>query len=520
MELTGAGKIVFGLNENASLLLNPSQGGIGAIQGPTLYGSPGKAVFIANWQAFLREFGGYHPDSVFTAYIKLMLDAGAKFYVSRVNHYTDIDDNDSIQGTKATATLTVDTDSAVFVAPHIGAGYNNIKVTVSDAVSGTVGKIDITVERLDGYESAQTFRDVTAAISDAEKAALNAKIKHVQIGTVTNLIPNGNVTLATGAETIADIDAADYNGSAVSKTGLYSFSNAKEATRIINWVADPDIDNYYAAFSASTLRWKTELGVPVGASASGMSDYMKGENAYDHNQVNTWTATFNLGDMDVADPRNTDFRLSVPAVVAAFPSKLYKDAQGQPWLSTAILPEYAPIKIANYGVNLDLNSPENIPEYDLLSNSVGVNVITNDDIYGTIYHGNDSALIDKTSILKDENVADLILYIMRNLPQYVRTKQFRPNDPQMWQQLYLAVRPFIQTLATGRAIRPVEGEDWFWIGDQNVDDYKDVAFNSIPDIDAGKYKSRFVFIPISAAKYISIDFVPTDSNSITAVVNV
>lgn len=516
MELTGAGKIVYGVDESASVILNPTQGGIAMIQGPTLIGEIGKAVFIANWPAFVRNFGSHHPVSMFPTYMKIMLDAGAKFWVTRAFHFTDIDDVDTVTGTKASGTLTVDTDVNNWAAIAVGEGYNGATITTSAARSGDAARIDVLVT-LPGGDVTERLENVKRVLTVDEIAAVNEKLKFVQLATVTGELVVGTATLAGGVQDTTEIVSDDYKGSAIARNGLYSFSKASNAFRLVNWKADPLIDIAYADFAKTTMRVKAELGVPVGATAEGMNEYRMGEGAYDHTPVNTWLATFTYGDLSVPDPRDGKLRIQIPGVVAVIANKLVKDASGSPWLSAAILPEYGIVRSANFGVEYDLNAPENQANYDLLSAN-GANAITNDETFGVVYHGNDSALLDRTSVLRDENTADLVLYVLRNLPQYIRTSQFRPNDPQMWENLYLKVRPSIDVLVNGRAIRPVEGRDWFWIGDQDVDDYRDAVYNTVADIDAGKYKARFVFVGVTAAKYIGIDFVPTDSNSIATIV--
>ena len=148
----------------------------------------------------------------------------------------------------------------------------------------------------------------------------------------------------------------------------------------------------------------------------------------------------------------------------------------------------------------------------------GVNVMGFDKDYGTIYWGNKSLYKDQTSLLNRENVADLLVYIQRGLAPLVKAVSFDPNDPIMWKEMYRRVRPFLNFLESNRAIVPGEDANWFWQGDQFVSNRQDTEFNDLADLDAGKYRARFVFIPIAATEFIGIEVVPTDSGSVQFVV--
>ena len=153
-----------------------------------------------------------------------------------------------------------------------------------------------------------------------------------------------------------------------------------------------------------------------------------------------------------------------------------------------------------------------------LAYSKGVNAVINDADYGPVYWGNKSLLLNVNSLLSKSNIADTIVWIVRGLKPLVRIKMFNPNDPLAWQEIYRRVRPFIADLERNRAIRPGENKMWFWQGDQDVSRAEDATFNTQSDINAGKYKARFVFVPIAAIEYIGIEIVPTDSNSVKFVV--
>jgi phage tail sheath protein FI len=168
----------------------------------------------------------------------------------------------------------------------------------------------------------------------------------------------------------------------------------------------------------------------------------------------------------------------------------------------------------NNGVVYNLQDPDNASDFDRIY-GLGINAVIDDENYGTAFWGNRTLLRNKNSLLSKENVGDLVIHVIRNLKPLVKVALFDPNDPLSWKRIYRNVRSFIDSLETGRAIVPGEGSMWHWIGDQDKDRREEATFNTQADLDAGKYRSRFLFVPIGAIEHIGVDVTVTDSNSIS-----
>jgi len=170
-------------------------------------------------------------------------------------------------------------------------------------------------------------------------------------------------------------------------------------------------------------------------------------------------------------------------------------------------------------VELNLGSPGFAAQADVIYEK-GVNTII-EDAGRIMYWGNRTMQIDKTKLLSKANISDLVIFISRTVRGIAKEIMFDPNDPISWNLLYRSVRPFIITLVDGRAIRgdnsttKGEGKLWHWFGDQFASaDLSDLQFNDKVEIDAGKYRARFAFVPIAAIEYIAIDIAPTDTITI------
>ena len=169
---------------------------------------------------------------------------------------------------------------------------------------------------------------------------------------------------------------------------------------------------------------------------------------------------------------------------------------------------------------LNLGSAGNSAQYDSLYEK-GVNAIINHASFKVVSWGNRTTLLDKTSLLSKDNIADLVVYIARRIREIAQLMNFKPNDIVMFNELYRRVTPFIKDeLVAKRGIEgdstPTRGEGkwWHWLGDQYAKDLNDLKVNQKSEIDAGKYRARFAFKPIAANEYIGIDLAPADSTTI------
>lgn len=523
---TGRDRIEIFLND-ASQLLPPNLGGRGLLQVRSERGIPGVPKFIRNDAEYIRAFGTYSPDGTTdSTYAILMLRAGAQFYVSRVSHYTDPAIPTTVQGTKADATLTVAADVVVWTAKAGGKGYNGVIVTTAAPASKNASVVDVIVsvpDISDGDE--QIVRDFPIQPTVQDQADLNAKLRHVDITSFTTNVPIGSVQLGSGVgntvgdETKSAIVATDYIGDNTAKTGVHAFDSIENVTRFINIRPVPEIDQAIINYVENRKGIKADLGVPLNITPSAYEDYRNGTGVYAAPgfQGNSFRSTMVLGQATVPSPRDPEVQIELPGVVSVAANKLLKDGSDRPWASTAER-VYNRITTPNFGVSIDMKNPANSDIYDSISES-GATVITNRNNIGAVYYGDQSMLLDKTSVLKSENVADLIVYLERNLPALIEQEQFKPNAPSFWRAVYYKVRPFIERLVEGEAIYGGENTNWFWLGDQDANSIDDIRFNTANDIQSGIYRARFVFQPIPAAAKIGIDIVPTTQNTIINVVN-
>jgi len=301
------------------------------------------------------------------------------------------------------------------------------------------------------------------------------------------------------------------------QNGWYAADEIVDAFRIANiGVESAVVDEGLRAYTVSRADMRYAIGTPLGVNADGMEAYRDGTAPYNHSPHDTFYGSLVGADVNITDAELAE-TFDIPGVVDYLALQLRKDLRFGPWFSAAG-PKRGRVISPNNGVPYNLLSGTLSADYDRIYNK-GVNAMGFDKDYGTIYWGNKSLYRDQTSLLSRENVADLIVYITRGLAPLIKAVMFDPNDPIMWKEMYRRVRPFIQTLESNRAIVAGEDQNWFWQGDQFVASRQDAEFNNLADLDAGRYKARFVFIPIAAAEFIGIEVTPTDSGSVQFVVN-
>jgi len=527
MAAQGAPKTTFRVKDESIVISNPVRGII-CVQGETHLGEINEPAFCGNSNQFLRKFGSYHPDSKFPLYCLRLLDSGAKLWVSRAGEFTDPTDKTTVVGTKAETTFTVSTETVVMEATAVGAGYNSIAVTITSAASLLANAVDISIS-IPGVPGDFVVRDVPNTLDAQGIIDQNVRLKdallHVQIKSITGFIPVGTFTLGAtiaGVQDVSAIDAADYNGSLAGSTGWYSFNTVTDAFRIANiHQPDPVIDAGLDAFATYRLNntsypMRYHIGSPLGLSAAGMGAYREGTSPYSHTPLDNFLGHYVVDDVNINDPVEPSLRFDIPSIVDYLAIQSKNDIEAWPWYSPA-RQEVNKIIAPNNGVRLNLKAPANVADYDSLYPKQ-VNAIVQED--GRVkYHGNKSLLRNNNKILVKHNVADLMVYILRELPPLVKLGEFQPNDVQLWKETYRRVRPWIvDVLVANRAIKPTENVDWFWVGDQDANTPGDAEFNEQSNIDAGIYKTKFIFVPITATEFIVVDIVATDSNTLASII--
>jgi hypothetical protein len=158
--------------------------GISGFQGKFLrgpYAQPDQVIF--NWQQFIEIYGGFSPDSTDPILVYRALNSGANLRVSRIGHYSDLTDKESLTAEKARLK-----DSYVLIPDRTTA-------TGSTFTAGLNGNF-VTVQNTDTHEAFMQEIAVALTIPNLSEAFVlnvNGIIKAIHVCPI-NAFTNLNFT--------------------------------------------------------------------------------------------------------------------------------------------------------------------------------------------------------------------------------------------------------------------------------------------------------------------------------------
>lgn len=517
---TGAPGVFFEVTNQTSNFQR-AKGGVVCVLGVTSLGIPYQQRKVSSLEEFRKYFGDIHPKDDFSIYVHRALEYGADLRVARAAHWDSA--SKTFEGAKASASLTEGANTLAVEALAVGDEYNQVTITISDSKT-TLGTFDI----IEQYKDAEVNKINRVTLAQIDK--INARLIYCKFLT-DNLpaqMPKGLVKLQNGTQDVSKITDDDYIGSQTLGNGFHAFDDVLDSMRIFNFNRPSPAVDYALSeycnkrfdatfFTRPTLLdnqyWETIINYRMG-NASTLSS-----NTYTHTPIDNWLGQMVGGNIYITNPRNSDDKKKVISAigdVAGLCSSTDSNL-GEWWahagMSRGQLKNVNGIPDGeNYGVTAKK------PFWDQLVIS-GVNMVirTTDDntqnpsyIHG--YWGNESLMRAPKSddARRNANVSALVVYMMRVLMPIAKRKQFEPNDPIMWNQIYQRGKPFMRSLVAGRAIF----DGWQWNGDQFVSSPTDAKFNKPSDVQLGMYNLQIRFIPIIANQYINVGLRLNDFDSI------
>lgn len=518
---SGAPKAEFDVVDRSIVRDQPVAGFI-ILQGPAKRGKRGFPYEIGSPVQYTRLLGGEYGDTErFPSNCLRILNGGGKIIVIRAFHYTDVADRTTAAGTKSQVVLNVSSNGSTWRAEEVGDGYDGTTIDIKAPASGLVGYVDVYVQLKDS-DIKNVMRDVKTVQTAGEIADTNLRAIGIGLGVelvsiATNIVITAGV-LAGGAQTLASIVATDYNGSAAGQTGWFIADQVLNAYRIAQIAVElPAVDEGLRVYCEMRQDMRYKIKTPMGINATGMIAYRNGTSPYSHNAHDSWYGSLVAGDILISDPNNRDKQYNIPGLVDVNYLESRKDVKYAPWISTAGA-KRGKVLMPNNGQQYNLATPALASDHDSVQNA-GINPVVNDPQFGMCYWGVNSLWKNRTSLLKDDNVGDLVVYFIRNLKPAVRLPIFDPLNPETWKEIYRRALPIISDVESRKGIRPGEDENWFWLGDQKADTFADIKYNTNAQLSQGIYRIRFVFVPINVLKFIAIELTITDANSVQFVVN-
>lgn len=401
-----------------------------------------------------------------------------------------------IDGIAHAGTLQVDT-------AYLTDALNGSTVTVSPAANGVAGEIDIAVSIAGMAFLSDTVKNLKRTFTTADKNKFNLQIPYLQIASFSGDIANGTATIAGGTLVLTGINDNDFIGDGTAMTGLHSFDDATDFVRIaVPEKATMVLDNAIQLYATGRNDCRFLLRAPIGVSGNIAIDYREKTGVYaGGTPIDTWRGSMIYGGITVTHPQ-TGLDFIMPAVCGAIIAASYKDNKAYEWFAAGGAKRGK--IISTLGVEYNLASPARSTEFDNVDVH-GMNAVVNDPDYGVVYWGN-STLQKADTMLKHENVGDLMIFLSRAIAPLVKGELFDPNDVQTWKAIYRKVKKLMDYVQKNRGV-------WKYLyqGDQDVDDVSEATVNDSTNIDAGAYIFNLWVAPKAALKYAGMRVVVTNS---------
>lgn len=472
--------------QDLSILSNTGAKGIIAVCGITERGPINQPTVVSSWIEFTRTFGSFLEDDLFPLLCKRALDAGAKLRVSRIAHYIDNSGVLSLDGVIASKTIS----GLVFKALSIGSWGNKLKVSLVDnsSVLANTFKLSISLDTDSSVNETYVIKkDITQLdLNDVlQKTTLLSEISFVSGNTLT--LVAGESYLENGAQDISLITSQDYIGYETNESGIYAFNNYSDFTRIsIPSKAESTIDTALIAYVERRKDCMAILRTPVGIKGASLLSY--------RGIHNSWKARMVTGGLKITHPVS-GLKLEIPEIGDVLGLLSTKDNQYAEWFSGGG-PKRGLINNA-LGVVYDLGNASRQGEADTVDAN-GIEPVINHPTYGIVFWGN-STLLRENTLLKHANVAELMIYITRELKPIIESELFNPNDIETWKAVHRKVTPMLEDIKNRRGLWKYQYQ-----GDQDIDDIKDATINTPANIDAGQYVFHLFVAPKVSMKYLGV----------------
>ncbi len=473
---------------DSSFLTNSGSKGICNVLGITERGPVNTPVLISSWFEYQRTFGGLLSTSNFPLLCKRILDGGGILYISRVAHYTTITNASTLTGTKAESSDTANQ----FNAKSIGVWGNGLAIAVT--ANGSL-KRKIVISLADYPRFTQEF-EVSTTLTADDIALVNSSAYYVDIvASVGDTLAVANLTFSGGADTDTIVDA-DYIGSDQTSTGLYAFNSVTESW----YMAIPDqaknaLDVALVNYCDGRKDLRPILRTPVGLTKAAIVQYRTAVSPYAGTAINSWRALMFTGGLKINHP-TTNAVITISEIADVIARISAKDNKGNTWDAFSGA-QWGKIPNA-IGVAINFGSPALAADgKDLVDN--GVNPVISHPTFKTVIWGNRSLYADTRKVLKYAHVGDIIMHLQRYINPLAELRLFQPNIPATWRSLYNAIQPELDRLKALGAIA-----EWEYNGDQYVDKIQEAQFNTLEDIDAGKYQAFIRLYVNSKMEYIDL----------------
>lgn len=476
--------------------------GISCVSGITEKGPVGKATFISSWPQFVRVFGNLIEDSDFPLLCQRALARGAYLWISRVAHYTSIQDARTLTAISATKTA----GTVTFSASSPGTWGNDLKVTIAKTTETVAEKqIDyyqISLSDLSGVLA--SWKNVTFNEEDEMYIKTQLKDERLEIsyspGEISLTV--GEHKLSGGTDGLIGLIDADYIGDQSAGTGFYAFDEVDDALQLsAPEVTSPIVVTAGHAYCSNRTDLLYLSAIPMALTPQQAVEYRLGKGDFTHAAFSTNYGTLFFGWLDVYDTIRDKQRFINPIgdILGVF---AYSDDVSDT--------HYAPAgirrgKIPNsLGVHYNVATKGRLGEGGILTENQ-INPICVFEDAGTVLWGNETTQ-RIASALREIHIRRGLIVLRKAIEKVTRIDLFEFNDSQLWRGTFNRLDPFMREMVRKRAFY-----DYRIACDQDARSITEVTVNTAEGIDRGEFRVQVWVKPTRVAKWILVDMIITKS---------
>lgn len=481
--------------------------GVSCVAGVTEKGEIGKAQLISSELQYERSYGGELTSSDFPLLVKRALSYGAVLWVSRVCHYEDITDVNTLTVATASAEIkdrSVDANPTLNISANSPGEWGNglsAEVYASSLDEETLFNIRILLHG----EEVENLIDLSLNEDNeryVEKVTSNyVKLKDLYSPTeeYDNRPLEGTYEL-TGGNDGDDVTDADYIGSATNGTGLHVFDDISDAVQLaVPGVSSPAVISASLAYCENRGDLLFVGETPFDLSPQEAVEFRLGKGVYAHAPFVSNYGTIYYPKVKVYDVVKQTGRYVSPVgdILGIMAVNDYMENES-----------FVPAgmrrgRLLNaLGVDVNVGGRGRLGDANYLCDNQ-VNPICVFDDTGTVVWGAQT-LQREASLLREVNVRRMMIILKKTVAAYARAYIHQPNDPRTWHVFYQGLEPKFEEWKSDR---------WFYdyriFCDQNANKLEEAKLNLPESVQRGEFKCRIFVKPVVGIKWILIDAVIT-----------
>ncbi|MGE5528060.1 MAG: phage tail sheath family protein [Patescibacteria group bacterium] len=256
-------------------------------------GPIGVATLVMSWAQFVETFGRFTTNGwvAYAVYGLFLNKRGARAYIVRTAHYTDVDDPETLTAVAATVTL-VDrhiTPANTLKVTMINEGDwgERFKIKIADATKAPTTKFRLEVlETVNGVDLVREVFDelsLDPTSEDYVEDRINGVSKYIVVEDLDSATtpPNDRPAVATSAMANGDdgltgLADTDYVGSTAGRTGLYALDVVAEPLMIaVPGVTTSTVQNGILDYCAGRADCFGFLDSPLGDTPDEVKEYVE-----------------------------------------------------------------------------------------------------------------------------------------------------------------------------------------------------------------------------------------------------